>query len=63
MSFLDALFVDLTSRGSARREPMSREKRTNAFREAAENTLKQHQQLERDDEDAKWRVRQRVFGE
>lgn len=63
VSFLDALFVDLTNLGSARPEPMSREERADMFREAAETTLKQHQQHAREEEDESWRQRQRVFGE
>jgi len=63
VSFLDALFVDLTSLGSARPEPMSREERADMFREAAENTLKQQQQHAREEEDESWRQRQRAFGE
>jgi hypothetical protein len=63
MAFADSLFSDLTNLGSARPVPIAREERADAFREAAENTLKQHQQHERDDEDAKGRERQRAFGE
>jgi hypothetical protein len=62
-SFLDALFTDLTTLGSARPEPISREERADAFREAGENSLKQHQQHEREEDDARWRERQRAFGE
>jgi hypothetical protein len=60
----DSLFCDLTNLGSARPIPMSAEERAETFREAAENTLKQHQQNEREEaEDVSWRERQRVFGE
>ena len=59
----DALFADLTNLGSAWPVPMSREERADMFREAAENTLKQHQQHEREEDDAHWRERQRAFGE
>jgi hypothetical protein len=62
-SFLGALFSDLTNLGSARPEPVSREERADAFREAAENTLKQHQHQEKEDDDARWRERQPVHGE
>lgn len=62
-SFAEALFTDLINLGSARPEPMSAEERANQFREAAENTLKQRQQHEHEEEDARWRERQRVFGE
>jgi hypothetical protein len=63
MAFADSLFTDLTNLGSVRPEPISAQERADAFREAAENTLKQHQQFEREEENAKWRERQRVFGE
>jgi hypothetical protein len=63
LAFADSLFTDLTNLGSARPEPISAQERADTFREAAENTLKQHQQLEREEEDAQWRGRQRVFGE
>jgi hypothetical protein len=62
-SFLDALFTDLTTLGSARPVPISREERADAFREAAENSLKQHQHHGKEEDDARWRERQRVFGE
>jgi hypothetical protein len=62
-SFLGALFSDLTNLGSARPEPVSREERADTFREAAENTLKQHQHHEKEENDARWRERQRAFGE
>jgi len=63
MAFADALFTDLTNLGSAPPKPMSAEERADVFREAAENTLKQHQQLVREEEDESWRQRQRVHGE
>jgi hypothetical protein len=63
MAFADSLFSDLTNLGSARHVPLSPEERADQFREAAENTLKQHQQHEREEEDAQWRERQRVVGE
>ncbi len=62
-SFLGVLFTDLTNLGSARPEPVSREERADAFREAAENTLKQHQHHEKEEDDARWRERQRAYGE
>ena len=63
-AFVDSLFFDLTTLGSARPEPPSRQEREDAFREAAENTTKQHQQYERDVEDERWRDRQKtLFGE
>jgi hypothetical protein len=62
-AFLDSLFFDLTTLGSARPEPMSAQERADQFREAAENTLKQHQQHAREEEDESWRQRQRVHGE
>jgi hypothetical protein len=63
MAFADALFCDLTDLGSAPPKPMSAEERADMFREAAENTLKQHQQHEREEDDARSRERQRAFGE
>jgi len=63
MAFADSLFTDLTNLGSARPEPISAQERADVFREAAENTLKQHQQLVREEEDESWRQRQRVHGE
>ena len=63
MAFADSLFSDLTNLGSARPEPISREERADTFREAAENTLKQHQHHEKEEDDARWRERQRVLGE
>jgi hypothetical protein len=63
MAFADALFTDLTNLGSAPPKPMSAEDRADMFREATENTLKQHQQLVREEEDESWRQRQRVHGE
>ena len=62
-AFIGSLFSDLTNLGSARPEPVSREERADAFREAAENTLKQHQHHEKEEDDARWRERQRAFGE
>jgi hypothetical protein len=62
-AFLGSLFSDLTNLGSAPPKPISAEERADAFREAAENSLKQHQQHERDEDDARWRERQRAFGE
>ena len=62
-SFLGALFTDLTNLGSARPEPMSQEEKAAIFREAAENSLKQHQHHEKEEDDARWRERQRSFGE
>ena len=62
-SFLGSLFSDLTNLGSARPEPVSREEKAGAFREAAENTLKQHQHHEKEEDDARWRERQRVPGD
>jgi len=62
-SMLGSLFSDLTNLGSARPVPLSAEERADAFREAAENTLKQHQQYEKEEDDAHWRERQRVSGE
>jgi hypothetical protein len=59
----DSLFSFLTTMGSSPPVPMSAEERADAFREAAENSLKQHQQREREEEDAKGRERQRAFGE
>jgi MobA/VirD2-like, nuclease domain len=63
LAFADSLFCDLTNLGSARPEPLSREERRDQFREAAENTVKQHQQHEREEEDTRRRERQRVPGE
>lgn len=60
-SFGDALFFDLTSLGSAKPVPMSKEERADQFREAAENALKQQQQSDREADDTSWRERQRVF--
>jgi hypothetical protein len=57
------LFSDLTNLGSARPVPLSAEERADTFREAAENTLKQHQRHEEEENDARWRERQRVSGE
>jgi hypothetical protein len=62
-SFAETLFSDLINLGSPPPKPMSAEERADMFREAAENTLKQHQQHEREAEDARWRERQRVSGE
>ncbi len=62
-SFLGALFSDLANLGSARPEPVSKEERADTFREAVENTLKQHQHHEKEEDDARWRERQRVIGE
>jgi hypothetical protein len=62
-SFAETLFSDLINLGSPPRKPMSAEEKADQFREAAENTLKQHQQHEREEEDVRWRERQRVFGE
>ncbi len=61
--FLGALFSDLANLGSARPEPVSKEEKADTFREAAENTLKQHQHHEKEEDDARWRERQRVIGE
>jgi hypothetical protein len=63
MAFADALFCDLTNLGSAPPKPMSNEERADLFREAAENTLKQHQRHECEEEDTRSRERQRAFGE
>jgi hypothetical protein len=62
-AFIDSLFTSLTNLGSAPRTPVSPEEKADVFREAAENSLKQHQQHEREEDDAHWRARQRVFGE
>ncbi len=62
-SFLGALFSDLTNLGSARPEPVSAEEKADVFREAAENTVKQHQHQEKEEDDARWRERQRAYGE
>jgi hypothetical protein len=62
-SLIGSLFSDLTNLGSARPVPLSAEERADVFREAAENTLKQHQQHEKEEDDARWRERQRVSGE
>jgi Relaxase/Mobilisation nuclease domain len=62
-AFLGSLFADLTNLGSAPPKPISADERADAFREAAENSLKQHQQHERNEDDARWRERQRAFGE
>lgn len=59
----DSLFTFLTNLGSAPPRPVSAEERADQFREAAENALKQHQQHEREEDDARWRERQRVRGE
>jgi hypothetical protein len=62
-SFLGTLLTDLTNLGSAAPRPVSAEERADQFREAAENTLKQHQQHEREEDDARWRARQGAYGE
>jgi len=59
----DSLFSFLTNLGSAPPRPVSAEEKENQFREAAENALKQHQQHEREEDDARWRERQRTYGE
>lgn len=58
-SFLDSLFFDATTMGSARPEPMSADERADLFREAAENATKQQQHAAREEEDAHWRERQK----
>ena len=63
-SFIGNLFTDLTNLGSARPEPISAEERETVFREAAESALKQQQQRERNEEDERWRARQKSdYGE
>jgi hypothetical protein len=60
----DSLFSFLTDPGSAPPRPLSAEEREDQFREAAENASKQQrQQHEREEDDARWRERQRVRGE
>lgn len=59
-AFADSLFFDLTNLGSARPEPISAEERADQFREAAENALKQQQQIGKEEEDERWRERQGV---
>jgi hypothetical protein len=63
VSFAETLFSDLINLGSPPPKPISAEERADQFREAAENTLKQHQHHEKEEDDARWRERQRVFGE
>jgi len=61
-SFLDALFFDVTTMGSAKPEPISREAREekeHLFRQAADDALKRDQMQTRDEEDVAWRERQR----
>jgi hypothetical protein len=63
-AFLDSLFVDLTTLGSARPTPVSAQERADTFREAAENTLKQQQHQEREESDSEWRQRSKaLYGE
>jgi len=60
----DSLFSFLTNLGSAPARPVSAEERADQFREAAENAVKQqHQQHEREEDDARWHQRQRAYGE
>ena len=59
----DSLFSFLTNLGSAPSRPVSAEERADQFREAAENALKQRQQHEREEDDARRRERQRTYGE
>jgi hypothetical protein len=60
----DSLFSFLTNMGSAPPRPVSAEERADQFREAAENASKQqHQQHEREEDDARWRERQRSYGQ
>jgi relaxase-like protein len=60
----DSLFSFLTNLGSAPPKPVSAEERRGEFREAAENAVKQqHQQHEREEDDARWHQRQRAYGE
>jgi hypothetical protein len=60
----DSLFTFMTNLGSAPPKPISAEERSDQFREAAENAVKQHhQQHQREEDDERWRERQRAYGE
>jgi len=59
-----SVFTFLTNLGSAPPKPVSVEERADQFREAAENATKQrHQRHEREEDDTRWRERQRYYGE
>jgi hypothetical protein len=60
-SFAGTLLADLANLGSAKPEPISKQDREDAFREAAENALKQQQHRSRETEDDVWRDRQRTL--
>jgi hypothetical protein len=63
-SVADSLFSFLTNLGAAPPRQVSAEERADQFREAAESAVKQqHQQHEREEDDARWRERQRTYGE
>ena len=57
---VDGVFSLLTNLGSAAPEPVSARNRAEQFREAAENALKQEQQKGREEDDVRWRERQKV---
>lgn len=60
----DSVFSFLTNLGSAPPQPISAEERADQFREAAESALKQqNQQHKREEDAARWRERQRSYGE
>jgi hypothetical protein len=61
ISLLDALFTDLTNLGSAPPEPRRAEEKEADFREAAESAVKQQQKHARDEEDDRWKVRQKAI--
>jgi hypothetical protein len=61
-SVANALFTAFL--GEAPAPPASAQEKEDTFREAAENTLKQHQQHAREEDDAQWRARQKtLYGE